>query len=337
MDLKFFLGRFWQLANVIRIIGVQALSAFCIAYVLGKLAVILGVRGCPSAAGFFNYFLLVFTITGVAATIVGLYYILFPAIWLQKIDRQLVFSSSDLSVPFLSTRPVYLFLDAGMLIPAITLLIGGIGETMCQFNFEWVFGWSFLGMVFLFPVARTVSWYFLRRRIEAKHVRIPWTTLILWWILTVPAALVLSYFYYERHVSPRLRSPIVSTESFQGGFDKNPGFSTGIVRVRGKLVREVLKCGISNKAAEKLPYPASTVLLDMGPGNGQIMVKAGTVEQVELLGIEAADKVGKTLEAYGRLSSLPNLSKKNVCGLEKVATAQNGGLALLELELPRQK
>lgn len=336
MDLKTFLSRFWQLANVVRIAGVQALSALCVGYAVGQVSMIYGARDCPPAAGFVNYFLWVFAIAGVSGTVVGLYYIFFPAIWLQKIDRQLLFSNSDLNVPFYSTRPEYLLIDAVMFIPGFAFVMGGTAENMCRFNFEWAFGWTFLAMASIFPLSRAISWHLLGRKITAKQVTAPWATLIIWLILTVPSAIAGTVYYMKNHVLPRLHAPVVDEQSFAGGLAANQQFTRGIVRVRGKLVRGISKCGISEKRARKKPYPAGTVLLDMGLENGQIMVKADSVEEVAWLETESAVRMDKSFEAYGRLSRLPNLKKKDVCGLDKVKTQQKGGLALLEAELPGQ-
>jgi hypothetical protein len=110
----------------------------------------------------------------------------------------------------------------------------------------------------------------------------------------------------------------------------------GIVRVQGVLVRDVAKCGLFGKDPEKYPFPAGTILLDMGKQNGQIMVKANKPSLVATLEIEAKGRKGLLFEGFGRLSKLPNSNKKLVCGISKVDSEQKGGLALLELELPQK-
>ena len=124
--------------------------------------------------------------------------------------------------------------------------------------------------------------------------------------------------------------------TFAGGLSKHPEFEEQIVRVQGKLVREIAKCGLFGKDPEEFDYPRGTVLLDMGKGNGQIMVQAKSVSEVKRLEIEAENKMGEIFEAFGTLSKLPNLEKKLVCGIGKADSEQKGGLALLEIEMPKK-
>ncbi len=110
MEFKFLLTSFWRLINVLRIAGVQALSVIFVSYAVGEWVVISGFRGCAPLGGYFNLYLWSFLIVGLAATAIGVYYILFPAIWMQSIDKQLVFSATNTNLPFFSTQPVYVFL-----------------------------------------------------------------------------------------------------------------------------------------------------------------------------------------------------------------------------------
>ncbi|NNE66116.1 MAG: hypothetical protein HKN33_06075 [Pyrinomonadaceae bacterium] len=334
MDPKAILKSFWLLLSVFRAVGVQALGIFLVSYAAGHLAVVFGVRGCASFGGFLNIYFLLFGFAGIAATFVSLYYILHPVVWMLTIDKRLAFSSIDVNLPFLSTQPIYIFLDAVFLIPAIVLFQAGRTETMCRFNFEWAFGWAFLTMTLLFPVCRVVSWFILNRRNEARVVNIPWLTLIMFWIIAVPFAVYASFSYVNSTVFPRLRVPVVNEKTFKGGLKQNPQFMTGIVRVQGHLVRGMAKCGLFGKDPDVNAYPSGTVLLDLGSGNGQIMVKANRSRMVALLQREAEREGANVFEAFGRLSSLPNPDKKLVCGVGKADTEQEGGLALLELELP---
>ncbi len=334
MESKALLKSFWQLINVLRISVPQTIGILLISYAAGQLALVYGVRGCVPFSEKTNLYFWFFGFVGVVSTTISIYYILFPAVWMQNIDRQLLFSATDVNVPFFSTQPVYVFLDAVYLIPAIALFQSGRAETMCQYNFEWAFGWTFLLMTIFFPVMRTVSWFFLKRRIEAKRVRVPWTTLIMWWLFAIPLASYLTLMYLNGQVYPRLRVPVVNEFTFKGGLRENPEFTSGIVRVQGILVRDIAKCGLIGKDPAKTPYPSGTILLDMGERNGQIMVKANRPSLVKILENESQNKKGKIFEAFGRLSPLPNPEKKLVCGIGKVDTAQTGGVALLEIEVP---
>jgi len=334
MDPKSFLKSFWQLVNVARIAGVQALSIILLAYVAGHFAVIKGVRGCPPFDAPFNIYVWFFGFVGLVATFVAIYYIVFPAIWMQNIDRLLAFSATDVHLPFFSTQPVYVFLDFVFFVPAIALFQAGRAETMCQFNFEWAFGWAFLGMTLFYPALRAASWFVFERQIVAKKAVVPWPTLIMWWIIAVPMMVYLSFNYLNIRVYPKLRVPVVNEKTFKGGIEENPKFMTGIVRVQGKLAREIAKCGLFGKDPQEFPFPAGTVLLDMGKRNGQIMVKANRASVVKLLQLEAENKQGEIFEAFGRLSKLPNPAKKLVCGIGKANSEQKGGLALLEIEMP---
>lgn len=334
MDPKSLLKSFWQLLSVARIAGLQALSIVLIAYAFGQAAVLYGVRGCPPLGGTYNIYMWLFGTVGVAATVIALYYIVFPAIWSQRIDRQLMFSSTDTNLRFLSTQPVYVFLDAVFFVPAIALFQAGRAETMCVFNFEWAFGWGFLIMTFMYPVFRTVSWYVLGRKIEARKPAVPWPTLIMWWLIAVPLMVYISFNYLNTKVYPKLRVPVVNEKTFVGGLSQHPDFMTGIVRVQGNLVRGIAKCGLFGKDPDENRYPSATVLLDMGKENGQILVKASRARAVELLEHESRNKLGDLFETFGRISRLPNPQKKLICGIDKADLEQKGGLALLEIELP---
>ncbi|MFV0389745.1 MAG: hypothetical protein ACK5NT_13450, partial [Pyrinomonadaceae bacterium] len=76
------------------------------------------------------------------------------------------------------------------------------------------------------------------------------------------------------------------------------------------------------------------VLIDMGEGNGQIMVQARKPTEVKDLELDSTNQKGKVFEAFGVLSPLPNYEKRLVCGIGKADSNQKGGLALLEIEMP---
>lgn len=334
MELKALLKSFWQLISVFRFVGPQVLGVFFIAYALGELAGTVGIRGCPAAGSLGNVYIWVFLAAGIMFAGIAFYYILFPTVWMQKFDRQIMFSSSDVNVPFFSTQPVYVFVDAVLLIPGIALFQSGTSETMCRFSFNRAFGYSFLLLTLLFPLVRGFSWFVARRRIRARKPFVPWGTLVMFWMMAVPFTIYTTFNYLESRVYPRLRVPVVNENTFEGGLPSNPKFMTGIVRVQGTLVREIAKCGLFGRDPEKFPFPAGTVLLDMGKQNGQVMVKANRPYLVRQLEIEAERKMGQVFEAFGRLSRLPNPNKKLVCGIGKADSDQKGGLALLEMEMP---
>lgn len=320
--------------HVLRIAGVQTLAVIFVSAAFGRLALMIGARGCGASVGWYDLYFWIFLAVGLIATFISLYYIFRPSVWIVTVERRLVMSTTDASLPFYSTSPVFVFLDAVLFIPAFALLQAGRSESMCQFNSEWAFGWAFFLMAVLFPLVRTVSWFGLKRQIDARRIEIPWATLIMWWVLVVPITVYLTFTYLDKNVFPRLRVPVVNELTFKGGLKQNPRFMAGIVRVQGKLVREIAKCGLFGKDPEKSPYPSGTVLLDMGKGNGQIMVKANRPHLVDQLEIEAENKKDKYFEAFGRLTSLPNPAKKLVCGIGKADDEQKGGLALLEIEMP---
>ncbi len=306
------------------------------AYCIGQAAVIFGVRGCPGYGGLGNLYFWVFGLFGTVATVIAVYYIIHPAVWMLTIDKQLSFSRTDVDLPFLSTQPIYVFLDVLLILPGIALLQAGWSETMCQFNFECAFGWGFLLFSLFYPLLRVFCWYVLKRQMSARPVPIPWPTLIIFWVVAIPIVAYVTVSYLNSNVYPRLRVPVVNENTFKGGLEKNPEFADGIVRVQGKLVREIAKCGLFGKDPEVTPYPAGTVLLDMGKKNGQILVKANKPSLVDLLEVEAEGRLDKLFEAFGRLSKLPNPEKRLVCGISKADDEQKGGLALLEIELPKK-
>jgi hypothetical protein len=340
MKAKTVLKSFWQLANVIKIVGLQATSIFLIAYSIGHLAMGYGVRGCPPSEDYFAWYslikLIVIALIGLAAFFLSIYYIIKPSVWMQALNRQLVLAPVDIYLPFFSTHPLYVFMDVLFLIPAIALFQGGRVETMCQFNKEWGMGWGLLIMAGFYPLFRVFCWFILKRRIEVIKLKRPWLPVAWWYIFALPLFFFLTYSYMDQNVFPKLRVPVVNEITFKGGLDKHPQFKGKIVRVQGTLIREIAKCGLFGRDPEKESYPYGTVLLDMGKRNGQIMVQAKKPSEVENLEIEAENKKGKIFEAFGYLSKLPNPEKKLICGIGKADSEQRGGLALLEIELPEQ-
>ncbi len=165
--------------------------------------------------------------------------------------------------------------------------------------------------------------------IDPPYIPVGW-----WYLIALPLAIFLTYTYMDQQVLPRLRVPVVNEKTFKGGLDKHPEFRGKIVRVQGKLVREIAQCGLFGKDPKEVPYPYGTVLLDMGKRNGQIMVQARRASEVRDLKVEAANRMNRIFEAFGRLSKLPNPDKKMICGIGKAKTSQKGGLALLEIEMP---
>lgn len=338
MEPKLLFRNFLQLINVAVIVGLQALSLFLIAYVVGSLAMGFGVRGCPPNEDYFHWFSLtkifVLSLIGLSSLLLATYYMAKPSVWMQVLNKQIAFAPTDITLPFFSTHPVYVFLDALFFVPAIALFQSGRAETLCRLNFEWAAGWTLLVLAFFFPLFRVFQWFVLGRKIEAMTLKKPWIPVALSSVILLPAAIFLTYTYMERNVLPRLRVPVVNENTFKGGFSKHPEFEGKIVRVQGKLVREIAKCGLFGKDPEKIPYPSGTVLIDMGKRNGQIMIQAKKPSEVDFLDVEAKNKKDKIFEAFGRLSKLPNKEKKLVCGIGKANSEQRGGLALLEIEMP---
>ncbi len=338
MEPKILLRSFWQLGYVAVLVGLQVLSMVLISYSAGLLAMGFGVRNCPPREDYFEWFnlvkIIVLSTIGICAFFLSLYYIFRPSVWMQNLNKQIAFSPTDISLPFFSTHPVYVFLDALFFIPAIAIFQGGRAETMCQLNAEWVSGWTLLVLAFFYPLFRVLCWFGLGKKIEAMTLKKPWMPVLLWSAITLPIIIFLTYTYMAKQVLPRLRVPVVNEKTFKGGFDKHPEFQGKIVRVQGKLIREIAKCGLFGKDPEKIPYPSGTVLVDMGKRNGEIMIQAKKPSDVDNLEIEAENKKDKIFEAFGRLSKLPDPEKKLVCGIGKADSEQPGGLVLLEIEMP---
>ncbi len=334
MDAKTILRSFWQLINVIKIAGLQALSLFFVSYAMGLLAMASGVRGCPPRPEYLNWYLWLLMMAGLSFFFISLFYIVFPSVWMQTLNRHIALAPTDINLPFFSTHPLYVFLDVLFIIPAIAFFQSGRAESMCQLNFEWGIGWSLLILAFLFPIFRVICWFGLGRQIKAMKLKKPWMPIIWWYIFALPLFIFLTYTYMDKQVFPRLRVPVVNEKTFKGGLDKHPEFLGKIVRVQGILKREIAKCGLFGKDATKNPYPFGTVLLDMGKRNGQIMVQAKKPRLVKNLDIEAENKQGQISEAFGRLTKLPDPSKKMICGIGKAKSKQKGGLTLLEIEMP---
>ena len=338
MDAKALLKSFFQLASVIRIVSLQTVAIFLIAYSVGLLSMGFGVRGCPPREDYFEWFelvkLFVIASIGLAAFVLSVYYIIKPSVWMQTINKRLALSPTDINLPFFSTHPLYIFLDVLFFIPAIALFQSGRAETMCQLNIEWSMGWTLLVMAIFFPVFRSFSWFVVGRKIGAMTIKDPWIPIAMWYVIALPLFIYFTYNYMDNKALPKLRVPVVNAKTFKGGLSKHPEFEGKIVRVQGILVREIAKCGLFGKDPNKIPYPYGTVLLDMGKKNGQIMVQVKKPSQVDNLETEAENKKDEIFEAFGYLSKLPNPEKKMICGIGKANSEQKGGLALLEVEMP---
>lgn len=334
MDARTLIRGFWQLAFVFKITGLQALSLFFVSYSMGLLVIGKGVHGCSPRPEYINWYFGIILLVGLCFFLVSVYYIVKPSVWMLRLDSQLALSATDVNLPFFSTHPLYVFLDVLFFIPAIALFQGGRAESMCLLKFEWAFGYAFLILAIFYPVFRIFCWFILGRQIKAMTLKRPWMPIAWWYIVALPIFIYFTHTYMDRQVFPRLRVPVVNKLTFKGGLDKNPHFQEKIVRVQGKLVREIAKCGLFGKDDTKYPYPYATVLLDMGKKNGQIMVQVKKPSQVEDLEFESENKDGKIFEAFGYLSKLPNLEKKMICGIGKADSEQKGGLALLEVEMP---
>jgi hypothetical protein len=296
------------------------------------------VRGCPPRQDYLTWYmwakLSIVGAVGLCAFLLSLYYIYKPSVWMQTINQHLALSSTNFNQPFFSNHPLYVFLDVLFFIPAIAFFQSGRAETMCQLNFEWAIGWSLLIIALIYPLLRVFCWFVLGRQIQAMTLKRPWMPVFWCYVFALPLFSFFTYTYMDRRVLPRLRVPVVNKLTYQGGLDKNPNFQGQIVRVQGKLIRSIAKCGLFGRDETKFPYPYATVLLDMGKKNGQIIVQARKPIQVEDLEIEAENKKDKIFEAFGYLSKLPNPEKKLICGIGKADSEQKGGLALLEIEMP---
>ncbi len=336
MDSKAFLKSFWQLWSVAKVFGLQALSLYFVPYCGGLIAETLGVRGCPPRPEMVGVQMAVVIMLSLLIVFVSIQLIIFPRVWLETINRAITFTQSDIRYTFFSTHPKYVLLDALLFIPAIALYWNGVSETMCEFNSAWGKGLTALIIVILFPALRLFCWFVLGRKIYAMEQKDVWMPIAWWYIFSLPVLIFVTYGFVKSDILPRVNTQIVTTESFVGGLAKHPEFEQGIVRVRGILKRPIGKCGLFGKAKDSNDYPFGTVVLDMGKGNGEIIVQAKTPETVKDLAVEAQNKPGQMFEAFGRLSKLPNPDKKMICGIENLSyEPPKGGRALLEIEMPK--
>ncbi len=334
MEPKRVLRSFWQLKNVAQIAGLQGLALLLISVSAGFAAMAAGVRGCPPRPEYNSYYLWLLAVVGVGALFLSLFYIFFPRVWMQTISKELALAPTDVNIPFFSTHPLYVFLDALFFIPAIALFESGRIESLCQFNGQRVMGWTILILAFFFPAFRIFSWYVLKRRIEAMLMNKPWRPVIWSYLVALPLIGLLTYFYMDLTVLSRLRVPVVNSETLSSGINYHPEFEGKIVRVQGKLIRGIEKCRPNGKDTETRDFPFATVILDLGASNGQVIVQATSPGQVKTLAVEAENKMGKDFEAFGRLTKLPNPEKSMICGMEKEDFKSPEGIALLEIEMP---
>ncbi len=334
MDTKSILRNSWKFVGLLRVAGVQTGALFFAGYAAGLAAMAYGVRDCPPRSDYNNWYLWLNVIIAVVLVSIVFYYILRPSVWMLKINKHLAMNPTDLNLPFFSTHPSYVFIDAVFFIPAIAFLQSGRAETLCLLNLQWALGWAIFILAVSIPVMRVVSWYVFKRKIHAMKTSVPREVLIVWWIVAIPLFGFFTYSYMNSEVFPKLRVPVVNQKTFKGGLDENPGFQNQIVRVQGIMVREIAECGLFGKDPNEFPYPSGTIVLDMGEGNGEVIVQAKNSSDVRDLKVEASGRMERVVEAFGVLSRLPNINKKLVCGIGKTNMNQEGGVSLLEIELP---
>lgn len=333
MNTKTFLKSFWQVISIVKIFTLQALSLFFLSYSCGLLAEAYGARGCPPRPDSIG---IIFYLTLGASVILGflsIHPIVFPRVWLEEISKELIRSQVGFRFPFFSTHPSYILLDALLLAPALLLFWNGQSESLCAFNLQWGQGLGALIIAITFPTLRLIFWFILGKQIYAMQVKNVWLGIMWWYILTLPIIVFFSYTYVQSSILPRRGVLIVDSETFKGGLDAHPEFLDKIVRVRGKMKQGIAKCGLWGKK-DRTDYPYGTVVLDMGDGNGELMIQAKKPGLV--LDLEADAQRGGTFEAFGRLSKLPNPEKKMLCGISKLSDdLLPGGRALLEVEMPK--
>lgn len=333
MKAKPFLKSFWQIISIFKIFALQTLSLFFLSYLCGLLAEATGSRGCPPKPDSIGIFFFLTLGISIVVGIFSLHPIIFPRVWLEEISKELTGSHLGFRFPFFSTHPSYILLDVLLIIPALLLFWNGQSESLCEFNLQWGQGISALAIAITFPALRLIFWFVLGRQIYAMQVKNVWMGIIWWYILTIPIIIFFSYTYVKSSILPRLSVPVVNSETFKGGLDLHPEFLDGVVRIRGTIRQGIAKCGLWGKK-DRTDFPYGTVVLDMGEGNGEIMVQAKKPSQVLIL--EAESKKSNNFEAFGRLSKLPNPEKKMLCGISKLSDdLPPGGRALLEVELPK--
>ncbi len=332
---KIFFKGFWQILSILKIFALQILSLFFVSYTGGLWAEATGVRGCSPRAEFMGIFFYSMIVVAVISFIIAIHPIVFPRVWLEEISKEFTGSQVGYRFPFFSTHPSYVLLDILLFIPALILFWNGQTESMCEFNFNWGQGVTAVLMAIVFPALRLIFWYVLGKQIYAMQVRNVWLGIIWWYILAVPIIALFSSIYIKNNIFPRMNIATVEAENFKNGLDAHPEFLDKIVRLRGNIKQGIAKCGLWGKK-DRTDFPYATIVLDMGDGNGEIIVQAKKPSHVLNLEAEAESKKGQVYETFGRLSKLPNPEKKMLCGISKLSEdLPPGGRALLEIEMPQ--
>lgn len=333
MKAKIFLRSFWQVISIFKIFALQTLSLFFLSYSCGLLAEAVGVRGCAPRPEFMGVLFYSAFAASIIVGILSIHPMVFPRIWLEEISKELSGSQLGFRFPFFSTHPSYVLLDALLLIPALLLFWNGQSENLCEFNQQWGQGVAALILAITFPTLRLIFWFVLGKQIYAMQVKNVWLGIIWWYLLMIPIIIFFSYNYTQSNILPRSNVPVVDAETFRGGLDAHPEFLGKIVRVRGIIKQGIAKCGLWGKK-ERTDYPFGTIVLDMGGGNGEIIVQAKKPSQVVALEIEAQRSTN--FETFGILSKLPNPEKKMICAISKLPDEHPpGGRYLLEIEFPK--
>ena len=295
---------------------------------------VLGRSRLPAASRISNHLFYLMAAIGGVSYIAAIHPIIFPRIWLEEISKDFTKSQVGIRFPFFSTHPSYVFLDLILFIPAFIVFYNGQAENLCEYNFFWGQGLAVLLSALSFPALRLIFWYVLGKKIFAMQARNVWIGIIWWYLIALPLLAVFFDFYIEKNIIPRSNITTVSRETFKGGLDEYPEYLDKIVRLRGVIKQGIAKCGLWGKP-DRTDYPYGTIVLDMGEGNGEIIVQAKKNSQVVNLEIEAKRRKEEIFEVFGRLSRLPNPQKKMLCGIGKLSDQPPpGGRALLEIEMP---
>lgn len=326
-----------RVVGLVKIGLAEFLAVSMLATTFGALAVARGARGCPPQGKHLDgsFYL------GIVIGLLALAWLLFRMI--RPVEVEDTYTPSlklgPVAVPnptiapmrykFCSTHPSYVLIDLLLVFGAWMVLDGTPATTGCTLLYQWGISRAALPVALLFPLVRLACWYLLGLRLSEQAQVGAWKpVLLVFAVLLAPLALWGHLALKERRV--RAATPLVDATTLAGGLKAHAELIGPIVRVKGaRLLDSAARCEC--RGASKDDCGRAEMLLDLGAG-GEVVVQARASEVMFLLE-KSEGKKGQPDEAFGRLSPLPNPTKKH-CGAKLFGPPPPAGRALLEIEYP---
>lgn len=313
--------------SLIQVIVVEMIGAFFVSVGVATYATRRGVIGCPGdPETAFGLMQAVVVLLGLAMTLWTLRRIFWPSLVRHGVYSQLRVFMGNLhltipyrdagSIGFPSTHPAYAAAEAAFFVFFIIPLfaLGTRGEFVgCTLQYSFALWWTFVALLFCFPLLRIIAWYLLRRRYATReeNAHAGRIATVVWWPLaiTVPVALYL----FGSVLLPPLWAKRLDAASFAGGLAANAALDGAMVRVRGTISEPPQSCACA-KGRPRACYVADA-LLDLGEGG--IVVVRGISDYASNVLKLGEGPLPREVSVYGRLTARPKPAGSSIqCALD---------------------